>query len=93
MAYIYEKLMPKTSDSTWFCLFAYFRNAVESTWLLSISSCAMVGNTGLEPARRGALVPKTSVSTIPPIPHIKLGVAEVYWLPNLSAHPPYKIKK
>ena len=34
----------------------------------------IVGTEGLEPSHRKILVPKTSVSTIPPCPHI----AEVY---------------
>ena len=56
MAYIYEKLMTKTSCS--FGLNTHGNNP-------------MVGNTGLEPARTEANAPKTFVSAIPPIPHIK----------------------
>lgn len=31
----------------------------------------LVGKVGLEPTRPKALVPKTSVSTIPPLPHLQ----------------------
>ena len=43
----------------------------------------MVGEKGLEPSRLAAIVPKTIVSAIPPLPRVVLGVGRgVEFLPT-----------